>query len=252
MKAIQTLLCAVVLYFSCLQHGVATTLLVATDENLPPFSFVREKVVTGIDVDMLSEAARKLGIDLKIVALPWKRVLLLLERGEVHLAMPLFLTPERERFSDFVAPLHYSVTGIFVRKDRIFRFDAVDDLVGKHFGYNRGYALPDELNKMVLGGKIVAEEVSTTEQNIGKLMFGRIDFFVSNTANARFLLRDSPHRTEIAQLPKPLSARRPAYLVASKSAVIQGRDALVNDLRQTLGKLHRDGSYERFVAKYTD
>ena len=54
-------------------------------------------------------------------------------------------------------------TGIFVRKDRVFRFDAVDDLVGKHFGYNRGYALPDELNKMVLGGEIVAEEVGTTE-----------------------------------------------------------------------------------------
>jgi hypothetical protein len=74
----------------------AESLRLATDENLPPYSFSRDGVAVGIDVDMLRAAAAQLQREITVVTLPWKRVLHHVENGDMPLSMPLFKTPERD------------------------------------------------------------------------------------------------------------------------------------------------------------
>ncbi len=247
----KALIVSLALFFTPAFPVGAAPLTVVTDENLPPYSYLRGNVAIGIDVDMLREAATRLKIDISISALPWKRALLSIERGESQLGMPLFRTPERAQYALFTAPVHYSTTGLFVKKGREFRFDSVSDLSGKRLGYNRGYALPEELDEAIKKGRLAGEEVSTTSQNIAKLMLGRIDVFAANTINTQFVMRETSAQKDIAQLPHPLSQKRPAYLVVSKSADLPGKNELVAALTQELEKLHRDGTYERIVKRYT-
>ena len=236
---------------SCL-NAVAAPLVVVTDESLPPYSFVRGNDVVGIDVDMLTEAAKRLSLDLKITALPWKRVFVYVKEGRSPLAMPLFRTAEREEFCLFTGPVHYSVTGIFVKKGKEFRFDNIGDLNGKRLGYNRGFVIQDDLDKAIATGTVIAEEVRSIEQNFGKLMAGRIDVFSANVVSTQYVMRDSPFRNEISMLPKLLTDQRPAYLVVSKAANLPGKEELIASLTVTLKALYQDGTYDKIVKRYVN
>ena len=230
----------------------AVTLDVVTDDNLPPYSFVQKGGVIGIDVDMLLSAAKTANVEIRLLALPWKRVLFQVEHGTAHLAMPLFRTPERETFATFLAPVHFSATGLFVQKGKEFRFDSVNDLFGKAIGYNRGFALNEQLDRAIRNGKIRAEEVSTTEQNIKKLLASRVDAFVANIVNTQFLLKSTPDATRVTVLPNYLAERRPAYLVAAKAPRTPEQERAIAALSGALDRLSRDGTYERIVKKYTE
>jgi polar amino acid transport system substrate-binding protein len=242
---------AVVLCVLFMHAARADSVRVATDENLPPYSFTQGGVAVGIDVDMLRAAAAQLPLEITVVALPWKRVLHYVENGEVPLAMPLFKTPEREQFAIFSAPVHYSLTSLFARSNSASKFNALSDLHGRNVGYNRGFVLPEQIEKAIKKRTISAEEVSTTTQNVAKLMAGRIDLFVANVENTQFILRGTPARNEIVQLPRLLAETRPAYLVFSKAAGFKANDPIIAALNLSLEKLHRDGTYDRIVRKYT-
>lgn len=252
MKMVARLFVAVLIWLSCLgRETLAGELLVVTDENLPPFSFVRDGKAAGVDVDMLRRAAEQAGLGVRVEALPWKRVLYLLEKGGTAWAMPLFRTPEREQVSSFIAPLHFSTMGVFVKRGDEFPFASVDDLNGKRLGYNRGYALPPDLSEAVRQGRVRLEEVASTAQNVDKLLAGRIDCFVANIENVQFTLAGTASRQDVVLLPKRLWERRPAYLVIARAAEGKETAAAVASLRLALEGLHRDGSYARILARYT-
>ncbi|WP_091939360.1 substrate-binding periplasmic protein [Propionivibrio dicarboxylicus] len=251
-KRIGTALVALMIALCCMGRlAWAGELLVVTDENLPPFSFVRDGKAVGVDVDMLRRAAEKAGVNVRVEVFPWKRVLYLLENGGAQWAMPLFRTPEREQVSSFIAPLHFSTMGVFVRRGGEFPFASLDDLNGKRLGYNRGYALPPDLNEAVRQGRVKLEEVASTAQNVEKLLAGRIDCFVANVESVQFTLAGVAARQDIVLLPKRLWERRPAYLVIARAAENKASMAQVASLRQALESLHRDGSYAKILAHYT-
>ena len=228
----------------------APPLRVGTDESLPPYSFAHEGKAKGIDVDMLRIAAERLKLDIEIVPLPWKRVLALVEKGELPLAMPLFRTPQRERFALFTGPVHFSQSGLFVRRDHRFPFTDIGDLAGKRIGLSRGFITQDELDHAIRTGQVIAEEVGSIEQNLRKLLAGRIDAFAGNVVSTRYVLRGLSQAAELEALPKLLNDARPAFLVVSRAAILPERAKLIEDLRQTLEALHRDGTYGRLVERY--
>ncbi|WP_293766254.1 transporter substrate-binding domain-containing protein [uncultured Aquitalea sp.] len=230
--------------------AAAQPLLVATDENLPPFSFVEGGKVVGVDVDMLREAARRAHVALDIQPMPWKRVLQELRQGDVPLASPLFRTPEREAFADYLGPVHISMLGLFVRKDRMFPFNKVDDLQGKRLGVMRGFVMQDELDAAIKAGRVQVEEGTTVEQNVGKLVLGRVDAFINNVASTYYQVRGTPAAQQIVVLPVLLQEHRPAFLAASKAArgaALPGVEALGKALQKQM----QDGTYQKILAGYT-
>ena len=230
--------------------SAAPPLFVATDENLPPFSFVEDGQAAGIDVDMLQEVARRTGRAFTVEARPWKRVLTEAESGQAPLAMPLFRTPEREAFAILAGPVHFSTFGLFVRKDRTFRYDRLEDLYGRRIGINQGFAISSDLDRAVREGRIACEAVGSTEQNLRKLLAGRIDAFLANLVNTEFLLRRFPARDEVVALPRHVFARRPAFLVVSRAAELPDKERLAEELGAALDQLAKDGTYDRIVARY--
>lgn len=238
------------LWLTVCSASATPPLRVGTDESLPPYSFVRDGKAAGIDVDMLHAAAKRLGLEVEVIPLPWKRVLALLEAGELPLAMPLFKTPQREAFALFTGPVHLSQTGLFVRKGNEFAFESVDDLTGKRIGLSRGFVLQDDLDLAIRAKKVTAEEVGTIDQNLRKLAAGRIDAFAGNVVSTRYVLRDSPLGAQLTILPRLLHASRPAFLTISRNAPLPNRARLAEDLRTALDALHRDGTYAKIVESY--
>lgn len=233
-----------VLLSGLLNAALAQTspLNVAIDESLYPYTYVDPNgKAMGTDVELLQAAAKQIGLEIRFLPLPWKRVLQVLETGEVHLAMPLFLTPERERYAQFVTPVHFSATALFVMRDRQDAIKGISDLNGKTIGYNRGYALPDQLAQAISQRKVVAEEVNSTQQNVQKLILGRLDAFVGNYVNTTTAMRTIPGGEKIIALPNLLSVDRPAFLVFSRQASIPERTNLELGLKKAIESIRRDG-----------
>ncbi len=137
-----------------------------------------------------------------------------------------------------------------MHRDRSFPFTTIDDLAGKRIGISRGFVIQDELDYAIRSRLVIAEEVGSIEQNLRKLLAGRIDAYAGNVVSTRYVLRQWPQAAELEVLPKRLTEARPAFLVVSRAATLPDRDQLVEALRQALEALHRDGTYTRLVEHY--
>ena len=52
-----------------------SNLYVVVDDDFPPFSFEDDGKVKGVDIDIIQEMGKRLGIEIKIDLVPWKRLL---------------------------------------------------------------------------------------------------------------------------------------------------------------------------------
>ncbi len=229
------------------------TISIVTDRDFTPFCFEERGVVQGIDIDIMREAARRMNLGIKITPLPWKRALVEIKEGNAFAGgMSLFRTPEREEFTFFTGPVHYSRISVFVKKDRLLKFNNIADLYGVTVGINRGFAISDEFDVAVKTGKIRMEEVNSTEQNIQKLLAGRIDCFLGNNINTLYFLKKSEFKGMVKELEKPVVKGKAAYFVFSKKAINNENRWMIQKMKKVLEDIHKDGTYDRIVRKYTE
>jgi ABC-type amino acid transport substrate-binding protein len=101
-------------------------------------------------------------------------------------------------------------------------------------------------------GQLDAEEASTMDQNLHKLLLGRIDAFASNVLSVRYVIKGTPMAQETELLPHLLQANRPAYVVVSRNVSLPDRDRVIGRLARALASLQADGTYKRIVAHYEE
>lgn len=238
---------------SCAASAQAKQLVIAVDEALPPFSFLcADRQVKGADVDLLNDAARAANLSIRIVAYPWKRVLYMAENGETELAMPLFFSEERAVFANFIVPVHTSSPTLFVHQQRRAELQMLKALHGMRIGYTRGYRLPDQIVAAFKAGEIIADEVTSTQQNIQNLLRRRIDGFIASDKTTEYELGKLDPR-EASQIQAAISFEaRQAFLVSSRAANLSQLEQPIEILKQAIIKLSQNGRLEQYAQPYLD
>lgn len=244
---------ATALHTQLTQQIQETVWEVAVDEALAPYSFsCGQQVAKGSDIDLLQDAAKLAGVRLKIVPYPWKRVLYLVQNGQVPFALPLFYNEERAGFAHFIAPLHQGVPTLFIRKEKLREYTSLQALKGKRIGYSRGYALPVEFTEAIQNGVITGDEVNSSKQNIQNLMLQRIDGFIASYTTTQFDLRFTDENGKIVAQPAIAFGGRDAFLVASKAYKADGLEKAMNSLKTALTSLNPGGRAEKYIQPYLD
>ena len=163
----------------------------------------------GFWCQLVKEALALHGHDVTIEWVPLKRSFAMVEKGKADLSLGWLKTPGREKavlFSD--EPVASSPVVLFYRKDRVFDWEALDDLKGLRIGdrlgnVNGGKAYLAAEN----AGLLTVERVPTDEQNIKKLLMGRIDVIVGAKSMIQGVLRIKflpKEQSRVAIHPKPL------------------------------------------------
>ncbi|MCV2370579.1 substrate-binding periplasmic protein [Roseateles oligotrophus] len=75
--------------------------VVRGDESYPPFEMLVDGRLTGLHIDLVEAAARKLGVSVKWDSLPWKRALRMVEEGQADAVTYITRTPDREAWAIF-------------------------------------------------------------------------------------------------------------------------------------------------------
>jgi polar amino acid transport system substrate-binding protein len=196
----------------------------------------------GIYPALLAEISKRSGIELDVVAAPWKRALLELEAGRAGNGA-LYKNSDRLKKYDFSDKLFDEVQIVYVRSGNTFAFTDVDSLKGKTIGVIRGWSYGDKFDAAVKSGEITAEGVESDEQNFKKLILGRVDAMIAIRESAAAAIAAGDYRDKVTALSQPLSISS-AYIAFAKSA---HKIDVINKLNKAIKTLHDDGSFDLIV-----
>lgn len=114
------------------QSGEAETLVSALTGKFPPFSYYDEKgELTGFDVDVSREIARRAGMQSRIVTTEWDGILAGLLAGKYDAIIgSMAITEERKKQVLFSEPYYHSGAQLFIHRDNPHRIYNIDECNG--------------------------------------------------------------------------------------------------------------------------
>jgi len=227
------------------------------DDDFPPFTYYDKNAqVKGIDIEVLQEMANRLGIQINIKLMPWKRLLKMTKKGDVVGSFSLFKTPERESFSLFTYPVHYSTFKLFTTKKHAVNYSSIKDLYGKRIGIEAGFVISDEFDEASSRGDITLIQVFSFDDAFRRLLMSGIDAFVGNDLVVQHKIKheytETKNISEIIALPKPLKQARGAYFVLSKEFPLDDKLLWQAKFTETLKIMEQDGTTHLIIQKYID
>lgn len=162
--------------------------VIVTDDDYPPYSFIENGTVKGIYVDLLERAGEilKPHYQIEIIPMPWKRALLKVEQAEVFGVMPPYLHYDsRPYIREYSVSLgtEYVVTYCHDKVELSQALDANLTEQSKliHIGMNAGYLLLDSRYKAAIkSGRIILWENKSTTANVIKLLTNKIDCYIND------------------------------------------------------------------------
>jgi ABC-type amino acid transport substrate-binding protein len=232
-------------------HGSQPTLILGTVDNFPPFSYIRNGTLTGIDIDVVNEAARRIGMAVTFKTYPWARVMATVKSGFLDGGFAAFKTAEREQFCLYTDILHFEEFYLFVRKGHEFPYSDIHDLYGKTIGIDRGVFVNEEFEQAVNEGKITVHEVDDMMmRNLKILSIGRIDAAIGDLGVMLYYAKSLGLDHTIIPL-KPLGPKTGAYLVLSKASSLQNISDVQQKFQAALRDIKADGTYQYIFKQHT-
>jgi len=209
----------------------------ATEANYPPFNFYKGKVLTGFEVELGEEIARRLGVKPKWTTVVFESLLLGLQRDRYDLVIASHgITAERLKAVDFSNP-HYCSGGVLVAKPGGPR--TIDDLKGKvvTMGVNTSYL--QYVTK--LPGIKDVKTFGTTNDQLNAVLSGRADAMVLDRFNAIDAAKILPGKLQIGDVIFPEKIGM---------AVRKDNKELREAVNKALANIQRDGTYKKLSEKY--
>jgi len=210
----------------------------ATNHNMPLSRFHEGELVDGILKDLGDSIAQRVGLRVRYVTAPAKRVAEFLVSGRadgVCFVLPRWL-PGAFNWSQPLIP----DSGVLVSRAEAPPVRVLSDLANKPVGTVLGYSY--SMIESELGRAFVREDASTMELNISKIQHGRMQYAIMGRMNAEYLMHVDPlHKLRIDFEFDPFVAQCAFSL---KSAIP------FSDIQHAIATLVSDGSVERLLKRY--
>ncbi|GGY08455.1 transporter substrate-binding domain-containing protein [Paludibacterium paludis] len=217
------------------------TLRVALEGTYPPFNFKDAKQeLTGFDVDVVREVARRLKVKPEFTTTEWSGMLAGLQAGKYDIvANQVGITDARKQTFDFSQPYTFSSAQLIVRKNETRRFASLADLKGRKVGVGQGSNYAD-MAKAVPGVEV--KTYPGAPEYLQDLATGRIDAALNDSLLIPFAIREShlPVKAagavgDVASMGFPFVKNNPGF----KAAI----DKALTDMKN-------DGSFRKISVKW--
>lgn len=227
------------------------SLVVATNAYFPPFEYKDSNgKITGWDMDIAAELAKKLGVKLEIADMEFDSVLLAPNANKAHISMAgISYSEKRDETLDFTVGVFNSSQVIIVKEGSAI--NGPFDLGGKKIGVQSGtvgqllaemdpdwagegddvcLATPGSVSKFSTGAEAV---IALTQDKVDAVIIDKYpaENFVKNNAGIK-IAEESVFDDEYA------------------FAVKEGNKALVDWLNNAIAEMKADGTMDAINAKY--
>ncbi|GGH73825.1 cystine transport system substrate-binding protein [Pullulanibacillus pueri] len=216
------------------------TLKIGTEGTYAPFTYHDDNgKLTGFDVDIAKEVAKRIGVKANFVETKWDGMIAGLDSKRFDVVFnEVGVTPERKEKYDFSDPYIVSKAVLIVSKDNN-DIKSFADLKGK----KSGQSLTSNLSKIAEknGAQIVS--VDGFNQAIDLLTSGRIDATVNDSLSYLDLKKQKPN-VPIKSVDSDNDATDSAAMIR------KGNSDLVKAIDKALADMKKDGTYLKISKKY--
>ena len=223
-------------------------LVVATEDDYPPFEFLVNGKATGYDHDLLELLKKSVPFEIRQEILPWQGILSGVAEQKYDVALTAVgITDDRAKLLDFTTPIAESTIAYLKRKeDRSIQ--RVQDLSGKRIGVQQGgvsaAAVPDlEATLQQQGGNVGAiKQYHGFAEAYQDLLNQRLDAVLHNIVSLSVLVNDKPGLFELGE-----RVSRRSY---AAWAVKKGDKDLLNCLNEFLTNARTSGTLQKLQQKW--
>lgn len=212
----------------------------AMSGQYPPFNFVSENnKLTGFDVDLCNEIARRIGVKPRPLTTAWDGIVAGLLAGKYDLICgSMAITEARLKAIDFSDPYYRSGAQLFVRKGA--KITSTDQLQGKKIGVTIGTTFEAWVRANLPGVEVrVYKGVPAMILDVAN---GRLDGFITDRIVGAMAIAE---KGAPIQLAGPL-----LYEERMGIALAQGNPKLRTAINAALSAMKKDGSYHDISMKW--
>lgn len=215
-----------------------TTLTMATNAEFPPYEYMENNEVVGIDVDIAQAICNKLGMTLAIDNIAFDSIIPAVQSGKADVGIAgMTVTEDRLQSIDFTDP-YTTATQVIIVNSEGSTVASVDDLAGKTIGVQLGTT-----------GDIYATDVegATVEQYqkgadaVQALKQNKIDCVIIDSEPAKAFVAANEGLTI---LPDPFEEEEYAICISKDNSELKDK------INSALAELKADGTIDSIVEKY--
>lgn len=226
------------------QQGTETVeaLTVTVGANhAPPYRIIEGGERTGLYVDIFEEIADRLGWKVRYREAPFRRVLRMVQQGEVDVMLGPLETEERAELMEFVAPAFPPERKLFFYSSSEHRIERYSDLYGRAIGVLEGASYFSRFDD---DEKLLKEPAPRYENLMLMMQKGRVDVVIAPELVGLYAVEKLGLDMEVSPFFVP--GERSYIAVAKSSPVLKYAD----DIRAALKLIEMEGIYEDLVLKY--
>lgn len=215
-------------------------------ESWPPFAYECDSKACGVDVELVAHVLAKLGYQIQIQFVPWPRALARIQAGEADAILDISKGESNEREHSLLfpsEPLSISSHSLFYRKSEPFVYEGLTSLRGKRVAVVRGY----NYSANFMSAAFFSRDPGVGhEQNMKKLVRGRVDLALMDTAVGIHLIRTLDVEDQIAKDPTLFISGKLYLAFASRPEYAN----LVSGFERELIAFKRTVDYEKLLLRY--
>lgn len=215
---------------------------IACDDNFPPYNFIENNKVVGLDAEIVAAMVKQAGAAVQFEPQPWSRVQDMLERGEVDAAFQFVGRPDRFEKYFMIGPHRMGHTVFAARSGSSIPVQDVNALRGYRIGAIRGYTYgpafdtATQLTKDTTAGDNL--------QLVRMLTAGRVDLIIGDREALTHFARQAGLHAQM-QVLQPVLSEVPRYI-----AVPRNRPAIAARLERALAELRRNGGLMAILQRW--
>ncbi|MFT6984273.1 MAG: polar amino acid transport system substrate-binding protein [Psychromonas sp.] len=222
---------------------IASELIIYTEEN-PPSQYTDDTgQLTGFAVEIMEEIKNRIGETAKIEMRPWARAYSEIQQKNNIVVVGMTRNAEREDLFKWVGPLGISRVVLVGRKGSSEKIKTVEDAKK----VERIGTVHMDSKEMLLQqmGFMNLDYVVTPDQNVKKLMIGRVDLFVTSNLAWKILVVKAGFKIDDFEETIILDDN-PVYIAFSK----QVSDNVIKKWKETYRDIAKDGSLKKIYSKW--
>ncbi len=213
------------------------TLIMATNAYFEPYEYYEGENVVGIDVEIATAIAEKLGMTLEVEDMEFDSIIAAVNSGKAHIgAAGMTVTEDRLQNVDFTDPYTTATQVIIVQEGS--EIAGADDLSGKKIGVQLG-TTGDIYASDVEGATI--EQYNKGMDAVQALANGIIDAVIIDNEPAK----------QFVDKAEGLKILDEEFVIEEYAiAIAKGNEELLDDVNKALDAIIADGTVKGIIDKY--
>ena len=223
-------------------------MVVATEDNYPPFEFVQDGQPAGLDHDLYKLLKDWAGLQVRQEILPWQGLLAGVVSGQFDVALSAAtISDQRAQQLYFAMPIA-EATHYYMKRKGDARIQSIKDLAGLTVGTQQGSSIHQRLPEVdallqKTGGKLGKVSLyASYPEAYQDLANGRVDYVLNSVVAISDVIRKRPNDFELGQAVVPVGYH--AW------AVKRGNKDLRDFLNQFFTEQRKNGNLYRLQEKW--